>query len=38
MKALLCSRPGTPDDLTVDDLPDPEAGPGQAVVWLSRRR
>ncbi len=32
MKALLCTRPGTPDDLAVDDLPDPEAGPGQAVV------
>jgi NADPH2:quinone reductase len=32
MKALLCSRAGGPDDLTVDDLPDPEAGPGQAVV------
>jgi NADPH2:quinone reductase len=32
MKALLCTHPGTPDDLTLGDLPDPEAGPGQAVV------
>src|SRR5436190_5471548 len=32
MKALLCSRAGTPDDLTIGDLPDPIAGPGQAVV------
>jgi NADPH2:quinone reductase len=32
MKALLCTRAGTPDDLTLADLPDPVAGPGQAVV------
>src|SRR5436309_10475683 len=32
MKALLCTRPGKPEDLTVADLPDPEAGPVQAVV------
>ena len=32
MKALLCTRAGTPDDLTIADLPDPVAGPGQAVV------
>src|SRR3954468_17490041 len=32
MKALLCTHAGTPDDLTLGDLPDPEAGPGQAVV------
>jgi len=32
MKALLCTRAGTPDDLTVADLPDPEAGPGEVVV------
>src|SRR4029079_17627263 len=32
MKALLCTRAGTPDDLTIDDVPDPVAGPGQAVV------
>jgi NADPH2:quinone reductase len=32
MKALVATRPSTPDDLTIADLPDPEAGPGQAVV------
>jgi NADPH:quinone reductase len=32
MKALVATRPGTPDDLTVADLPDPEPGPGQAVI------
>jgi NADPH2:quinone reductase len=32
MKALLCTRAGTPDDLTLGDLPDPAAGPGEAVV------
>jgi len=35
MKAVLCTRPGTPDDLTVADLPDPAAGPGEAVVRVS---
>src|SRR6185295_17843665 len=34
MKALLCHRAGTPDDLTIGDLPDPVAGPGQAVVRI----
>jgi len=32
MKALLCTRPGKPEDLTVADLPDPEAAPGEAVI------
>ena len=32
MKALLCTRAGTPDDLAIADLPEPVAGPGQAVV------
>src|SRR5215213_9969723 len=32
MKALLCTRAGTPDDLSIGDLPDPAAAPGQAVV------
>ena len=32
MKALVATRAGTPDDLTLADLPDPVAGPGQAVV------
>ena len=35
MKAVLCTRPGTPDDLTVADLPDPVAGPGHAVVRVA---
>jgi NADPH2:quinone reductase len=34
MKALLCTRAGTPDDLTIGELPDPVAGPGQAVVRI----
>ena len=34
MKALLCTRPGTPQDLIVGDVPDPVAGPGQAVVRI----
>lgn len=34
MKALLCTRPGLPEDLTVADLPDPEAGPREAVVRI----
>jgi NADPH:quinone reductase len=34
MKALLCTRPGKPEDLTVGDLPEPEAGPGEAVVRI----
>jgi NADPH2:quinone reductase len=32
MKALLCTHAGTPDDLTLGDLPEPVAEPGQAVV------
>ena len=32
MKALLCTHLGGPDDLTVADIPDPVAGPGEAVV------
>lgn len=32
MRALLCTRPGTPDDLEMGDLPDPVPGPGEAVV------
>jgi NADPH2:quinone reductase len=34
MKALLCTRPGKPEDLTVAELPDPEASPGEAVVRI----
>jgi NADPH2:quinone reductase len=32
MKAVLCTRFGTPDDLEYADLPDPVAGPREAVV------
>jgi len=32
MKALLCSHYGTPDDLTIDDVADPVAAPGEVVV------
>ena len=32
MKALLCTRYGTPDDLTLAEIPDPVAGPGEVVV------
>jgi NADPH2:quinone reductase len=35
MKAVLCTGPGTPDDLTIADLPDPLAGPGEAVVRVA---
>ena len=31
MKALLCRRFGTPDDLELADIPDPVAGPGDIV-------
>ena len=32
MKALLSHAPGGPETLTVDELPDPGAGPGQLLV------
>jgi NADPH2:quinone reductase len=32
MKALLCTRYGTPDDLTLEEIAEPIAGPGEAVV------
>ena len=35
MKAVLCTRSGTPDDLVIADLPDPVAGPGEAVVRIA---
>jgi NADPH2:quinone reductase len=35
MKAVLCTRLGGPDDLELRDLPDPVAGPGQAVVRVA---
>jgi NADPH2:quinone reductase len=35
MKAILCTAPGGPDDLTLADIPDPQAGPGEAVVKIA---
>jgi NADPH2:quinone reductase len=35
MKAVLCTRWGSPDDLEVAELPDPVAGPGEAVVRVA---
>jgi NADPH2:quinone reductase len=35
MKALLCTRYGTPDDLEIADLPDPMPGPGEALVRIA---
>lgn len=35
MKAVLCTRPGTPDDLVLGDVPDPIAGTGEAVVKIA---
>ncbi len=32
MRALVCREYGTPEDLVLDELPDPTPGPGQAVV------
>jgi NADPH2:quinone reductase len=34
MKALLCTRYGTPDDLELADIADPKAGPGEVVVRI----
>jgi NADPH2:quinone reductase len=34
MKALLCTRYGGPDDLTLADIPDPSPAPGEAVVRI----
>ena len=35
MKAILCTRTGTPDELELAELPDPVAGPGEAVVRVA---
>src|SRR6201986_3238194 len=35
MKAILCSQYGQPDDLVLADLPDPVAGPGEAVIAIN---
>src|SRR5260221_13687981 len=34
MRAVLCERQGPPDEMKLVDLPDPVAGPGEAVVRL----
>jgi NADPH:quinone reductase len=34
MKAVLCTRFGTPADLDLADIPKPEAGPGEALVRI----
>jgi len=34
MKALLCTRYGTPDDLEIADIADPTPAPGEAVVHI----
>jgi NADPH2:quinone reductase len=35
MKALLCTRYGTPDDLEIADIAEPKPGPGEAVVRVA---
>jgi NADPH:quinone reductase len=34
MKAILCTHFGTPDELELADIPQPAAGPGEAVVGV----
>ena len=34
MKAILCSQYCGPDDLVLSDIPDPVAGPGEAVIAI----
>jgi len=34
MKALLCTRYGTPDDLELADIAEPKAGPGEVAVKI----
>jgi NADPH2:quinone reductase len=34
MKAILCNRFCTPDELELTDIPEPQAGPGEAVVRI----
>jgi NADPH2:quinone reductase len=35
VKAILCQRYGTPDDLVLGDVPDPVAGPGEVIVKVA---
>jgi NADPH:quinone reductase len=34
MKAILCTHFGTPDELELADIPQPAAGPGEAVIGI----
>src|SRR2546423_13222278 len=34
MKAILCSQYCQPDDLVLTEVPDPVAGPGEAVIAI----
>lgn len=34
MRAVVCRAYGTPEDLVIDELPDPTPGPGQVVVQV----
>src|SRR4029453_13960259 len=35
MKAVLCQRFGTPDDLVLADIPDPAPGPGEVMAKVA---
>ncbi len=35
MKALLCKALGGPEDLVIEEVPDPVPGPGEALVRVS---
>lgn len=35
MKAIICERYGTPDDLVLADVPEPVAGPGEVVAKVA---
>jgi NADPH2:quinone reductase len=35
VKAILCQRYGTPDDLVLADIPNPVAGPGEVVAKVA---
>jgi NADPH2:quinone reductase len=35
VKAIVCQRYGTPDELVLTDIPDPVAGPGEVVVKVA---
>ena len=35
MKALMCTRLGGPENLSIEDVADPVAGPGEALVRVN---